>query len=146
MTVVTFPGNPKKAEEEPKEVLWACNCGNTTFTLKPGQVAICANCGVQARGDEPLGAWTLELEPPVPDKPEEVERYTTVVNFNDNAATARHLAKVIADNADDVAVVIVAFEDGETRVFGVIDGGEQREWLERRLDTARALLTGGSKE
>ena len=138
-----FGNQPVTPAEEPKNIIWVCRCGNTTFELRPGYIATCAHCDVEvvSPDEEGLGAWKLGKEPEVPADPPQDELGHTVVDFNDNAATKRQVARYIEQT--DTAFIIIAAQSGELKTYGSVIGEAQAEWFENRIERARSLLVEG---
>jgi hypothetical protein len=131
MTVIQFP--------TPQEILWVCNCGNSTFILRPGLVCVCANCDAEITADEPVGAWARECEPPVPPDVPKAENNTNIIDLNDNTATERNFWHKYA-NCHPAAVIILQ-ENGEINTYGLsMSDPAEVQWFDRQLADARRLL------
>jgi hypothetical protein len=135
MTVISFP------KPDPKNIIWVCQCGNTTFQLKPGMIAVCAHCKneIVSGTDEQIGAWMAEFEPPVPEKVPEEPLGHTVVDFNDNQHTLKNVTKWILER-EGIGFIIGVDNTGEIKTYGSIGGEAQTEWFERRVERARSML------
>lgn len=141
MSVVTFPGNKGNEPPEPptdQKVLWVCSCGNTTFHLRPDLVCECAHCHTIISAGEPIGAWKIEAQPPIPREVPQDSLGSVVVDMNDNGATLRRVLKWLEEA--DLSVIIAIEHSGSIKTYGGIDGEQQAAWLERRLERARTML------
>ena len=131
------------ATEDPKNIIWVCQCGNTTFELRPKYIATCGHCGIEVVSPDEggMGAWQLGHEPPVPDDIPQNETGQTVINFQNTASTKRRVVSYIEQT--DVAFIIIAAQSGELKTLGSVGNEAQVEWFENRIERARSLLIEG---
>jgi hypothetical protein len=133
--VVAFP------KRDQDKVVWRCNCGCMSFTLRADGEAECAHCGGLVTGD--CGDWRAALPVPPLSPPEPSAGDLTVAEMETSAASLRRALRHA--DADTTAMVIIVQRDGGVSTWGAnIETAEQAEWFDRRAETAKKMLTKAS--
>lgn len=132
--VLAFPGGPQNP------MVWRCNCGCISFELRADGDAICCQCETPVVGLD--GEWREKLPmPPVQPEPLDDMDVTITDLVSSGAALRRTLGKA---NEDSTALVIVIQQDGGITTWGKdLDGQHELDWFDRRIATAKQMLTKG---
>ena len=138
--IVAFERRP------PDTVVWRCNCGCISFELRANGDAVCVQCQHTVIGAD--GAWREKLPDVVRPVDPVGDDDVTITDLNSSAAALRRsLGKA---NADETAVLIIIQQDGAVTTWGsAIEDQAQSEWFDRRVETAKQMLTkkvGGPNE
>lgn len=126
------------APKVPDNVVWRCNCGCISFELRADGDAVCVHCEHPVAGID--GVWREKLPEPVAPIEAVGDHDLTVTDFNSSApALRRALGRA---DADKTAMVIVIQQDGTVTTWGdTIEGEAQEAWFDRRVETAKTMLT-----
>jgi hypothetical protein len=131
--VIAFP-----ARNEDK-IVWRCGCGCISFFLLADGGAECCRCGCVQSGED--GSWRERL----PETPQRVEMQPpddiTVTDLNSSAAGLRRTLERAQIGA--TAIVVIIQDDGGVSTWGAIENVEQSDWFDRRIETAKRMLTKG---
>lgn len=130
--VVAFPSR------DDANIVWRCNCGCITHFVRADGEIECAQCGALAVDTGHDGEWRCRL-PETPAEPQECSPGDfKVTDLNSSEAAFRRVLR----NADpeQAAVLIVLNTDGSLSAWGTLETEEQREWFDRRMAEAKALL------
>lgn len=122
----------------PETVVWRCNCGCISFELRANGDAVCVQCQQPVTGAD--GSWRDNL--PTPELPvEPVDgKDVTITDLNSSSAALRRTLD--RANSETTAILIVIKQDGAVTVWGESIGGDaQSEWFDRRIQTAKEMLT-----
>ena len=117
--------------------IWVCECGCTSFELMSDDTAVCALCGTQRIGDDPVGGWYRKDTDPDWD----ADRLPPVrqIGGNREADFAKRVTIRRMEHPDVVAVVVLR-EDGAVHTWSRIETHEQVEWAGRRFAESLPML------
>lgn len=117
--------------------IWVCECGCTSFELMSNDTAVCALCGTQRIGDDPVGGWYRKNTDPDWD----ADRLPPVrqIGGNGEADFAKRVTIRRMEHPDVVAVVVLR-EDGAVHTWSRIETHEQVEWAGRRFAESLPML------
>ena len=117
--------------------IWVCGCGCTSFELLSNDTAVCALCGTQRIGDDPVGGWYRKDTDPDWD----ADRLPPVrqIGGNGEADFAKRITMRRMEHPDVVAVVVLR-EDGAVHTWSRIETHEQVEWAGRRFAESLPML------
>lgn len=117
--------------------IWVCECGCTSFELLSNDTAVCALCGTQRIGDDPVGGWYRKDTDPDWD----ADRLPPVrqIGGNGEADFAKRITMRRMEHPDVVAVVVLR-EDGAVHTWSRIETHEQVEWAGRRFAESLPML------
>lgn len=122
----------------PDNVVWRCNCGCISFELRADGNAVCAQCLKPVTGMD--GSWREKLpELLKPVEPADAKD-VTITDLNSSAAALRR----VLGRADPerTAMLIIIQQDGAVTSWGEsIEGEARAEWFDRRVQTAKQMLT-----
>lgn len=117
--------------------IWVCECGCTSYELLSNDTALCALCGTQRIGDDPVGGWYRKDTDPDWD----ADRLPPVrqIGGNGEADFAKRVTIRRMEHPDVVAVVVLR-EDGAVHTWSRIETHEQVEWAGRRFAESLPML------
>ena len=133
--VVDFP------TRQADRIIWVCNCGCSTFSLRADGESECAHCGALAGADVNPGEWRSRL--PDPDAPVRDLKSADNTRINREMGTAkRAIQTILSTDPGELAAIVVLHSDGLTRTWSPCDfeTRKQQRWLRARLRDALELL------
>lgn len=121
------------------DLFWRCASGRISFRLKGDGLAECCQCGDVVRG--PGGTWRQDL--PAPPVTAPAAGSDTLVRVTSLLSSAAALRRTLGRaTTHRTAVVVVMQNDGGVSTWGDLATNEEADWFDRRVATAKQMLTG----
>jgi hypothetical protein len=122
--------------EEESELIWVCQCGCSTFELLSSQELRCANCELMSTFE--TAAWDNYWDKGEMRADDAAPRFSDVQGCGSVDFARARLNRIASQS--DVALLVVATEDGSVSVWSSDRGEDHLAWAEERIDIAHALL------
>lgn len=123
----------RREEDQPPRTIWICQCGCSTFELSNDGSAQCAFC--HTTRDEGGGWFRKDHEP-------EWDGIDPISNVQGNGSV-EFAQRVVAKRAhsDDAVLLLVVRKEGTIHTWSDLETKEQVEWVFRRMDDAKELIS-----
>jgi hypothetical protein len=124
----------KTKKEEPKPLIWVCECGCCTYELFSDSTVRCAVCGEATGG--PDGGWDV----PETDKKWDGEAPVRDISGNGSEVFARRRMDTYVKDPN-ACVIIVFDETGSIHTWSKVETKAQLEWFREKLDATYELVS-----
>lgn len=116
----------------PRKIL-LCICGCSTFEMYLDGTTECSNCG-----ETSLAEGTGWAPDPKVESKAEREPFKDVQGNGSIEFTKRRLQRLAS--AEDVAMLVIAFDDGSVTTWANADTKERCDWVASRMSIAQSLI------
>lgn len=125
---------------QPEPLILICDCGCCTYMLQSDGTAVCAAC--KAPTDQDGAGWLAQAGSA--QTRHDIDEVYADVSGNGSVEFARQRVQQIA-SGDDVALIVVARDDGRTFTWSSANTDERADWAKRRLEQAGDLIASHAR-